>query len=330
LTLEDKTVLVTGATGFLGGTLAQRLAQDGVRVKALARSPQKGDFLRGIGNLEIVQGDITDAERMQQVIEGCDVVFHVAAALGGSLDDQRQVNVEGTRNVVMAAANTGIERIIHVSTIAVYGYRYNADITETTPVCPSAEPYSITKAEGESVVQAIAEQHDLSYTIVRPGMIYGARSNMWTRVMFRVARMKPTPFFGDGSGFVPAIHVDDLVDLICTMATHPAADGQIFNGTPDPAPTWREFLGAYAALAGHHRWLALPPALAYGATGAAALFSPAQSQRRALPEMARLMQKRITYKMTKARDLLGWQAQFDVHSGVEHCAPWLREQGLLP
>ncbi len=103
MTLTDQQVLVTGATGFLGGALALRLAADGVRVRALARNPRKAEFLRERA-IEVLEGDVTDREAMRQAVQGCRVVFHVAASLGGSYAQHRAVNVEGTRNVVHAAA----------------------------------------------------------------------------------------------------------------------------------------------------------------------------------------------------------------------------------
>jgi nucleoside-diphosphate-sugar epimerase len=251
MTQADNRVLVTGATGFLGGWLVNRLSADGVPVRALARRPDRDRYIKDLPHVEIVQGDITDGARMQEVIQRCSVVYHVAAALGGNIDHQRRVNVGGTRTVAEAAASVGVRRIVHVSTIAVYGYRNRADVTEDTPFDPGHDPYNITKAEAETALREVCAAHGLEYTIIRPGMIYGPRSNTWTRIMFRLARRKPTIFIGDGSGSAYPIHVDDVVDLMTVLASHDATPGEAFNCTPDPSPTWRDFLGAYSRLAGH-------------------------------------------------------------------------------
>ena len=81
MSLAGHQVLVTGATGFLGGALALRLAQEGAQVIALARRPQKVDYIKQQPNITIVEGDITDAERMKRVTQGCSIVFHVFAPL---------------------------------------------------------------------------------------------------------------------------------------------------------------------------------------------------------------------------------------------------------
>ncbi|MCC6803601.1 MAG: NAD(P)-dependent oxidoreductase, partial [Anaerolineae bacterium] len=149
----------------------------------------------------------------------------------------------------------------------------------------------------------------------------------WTGQLFRLARRNPTPFVGDGHGSVFPIHVDDVVDMTVTAAGHPAAANQIFNCTPDPSPTWREFLGAYSRLAGHDGWLAIRPSVLTPFAALVRLVSPRVSRARDLPDLLRFTQRDITFKMTKARDLLGWQPQVDLETGVAGCAEWLREQG---
>jgi nucleoside-diphosphate-sugar epimerase len=192
MTLSDQQVLVTGATGFLGGALALRLATDGARVRALARSPHKVAILRERA-IEVFEGDVTDREAMRQAVRGCRVVFHVAASLGGNYAQHRAVNVEGTRNVVQAAAFANVERFIHVSSISTYGYNYRGDVTEEMTLAPGADPYAITKAEAERVVR----EADIPYTMIRPGMIYGPGAVNWTGNLLKVARLNPTPFVGN-------------------------------------------------------------------------------------------------------------------------------------
>ena len=329
MSLAGRHVLVTGATGFLGGALALKLAQDGVLVHALARRPQKAGFINQQPNITIVEGDVTDAERMRQVTKGCSIVFHVAAALGGNIATQRPVNVDGTRNVMMAAADASVERVVHVSSIAVYGYTYNGDITEDFEQKPGHVPYNLTKSQGEAVVRQVGTQYSVPFSIIRPGMIYGPRSNGWTSTMFKLGKRKPTPFLGDGHGKTHTIYVDDVVDLMILLATHPAAVGQAFNCSSDPAPTWRDFLGGYSRLAGHNRWLGIPPVIMRPLAPLIELFLTLWGEPQELPILVDFLQASKTYKMTKARDLLGWQPKTDLQTGIDNCVPWLHEVGLL-
>lgn len=329
MSLQGRNVLVTGATGFLGGALALRLASEGTRVRALARRPEKGVFLRDIQGVEMVQGDITDAEQLRDPFAGCDLVFHVAASTGGTLEKQRTNNVLGTRNIADAAAHAGVKRLVHVSTIAVYGYRLSGDVTEDMSHNPGDDPYNITKSEAELELREIASRHNLPYSIIRPGMIYGPRSNMWTKNLFTLAKHRPTPFVGDGNGSAFPIYVDDVTDMMVVLATHPAAVGEAFHCTPDPSPTWREFLSAYARLAGHQRWLSIPPFVFKALASVVSTFAKPQTQAKALPDLLFMSQQQLTFKMTKARDLLNWKPTTDLEAGVQKCVPWLREQGLL-
>lgn len=329
MTLTGKTVLVTGATGFLGGALARCLARDGVQVKALARRPNRDRYIMDIPNLEIVMGDITDSARMDDIIQGCDIVFHVAAALGGSLQHQQTVNVEGTRNVITACAKNNVQRVVHISTISVYGYKYKGDVTEATLPNPGNDAYHISKYEAEQVIQKIGGQQNLSYSIIRPGMIYGAHSSMWTKTAFSLAKRNPTIFIGNGGGSAFPIYIEDVVDLAITCATHPNAHNETFNCTPDPSPTFREYLGAYSQLAGHHRWFGIPHILIRPFTLLISLLAPKHTPAKDLNDILTLLGTNITYRMDKAQDLLDWQPKTTLAEGIKACEPYLRDIGLL-
>ncbi|NDJ76582.1 MAG: NAD(P)-dependent oxidoreductase, partial [Chloroflexi bacterium] len=182
---------------------------------------------------------------------------------------------------------------------------------------------------GERVVRDVGAERGLSYCILRPGAIYGPRSGFWTRKLFRLARRRPGFFPAGGRGAAPVIHVDDLVDLCITAATHPGADEVTFNATADPAPTWREFLGYYSRLAGHGWLVGLPMwALWPVAYGRAALAKP-QTRAKDTPDLLVTATTCITYKITRAREQIGWTPSVSLEDGVQRCAPWLRELGLL-
>ena len=326
--LSNQQVLVTGATGFLGGALANRLIDDGVKVRALVRSPEKARYLAERG-VEIVQGDINDPTAVRRAVEGSPVVFHVAAALFGNLSVQYRANVEGTRTVMSAAAAAGVQRVVHVSSISAYGYNYPGDVTEEMTPAPGADPYVRTKLQSEQVVRQICGQRNIVHSIIRPGNIYGPRSGLWTGQLFKLAKLNPTPFIGDGSGHFHPIFVDDVVAMMVTMATHPAAENETFNASADPARTWREYIQGYSRLAGHQNWLALPVPLFHAFAGVAMLASRRDTMVRDLPDMLSLFLGQTTYKTTKARERLGWSAKVSLEEGIERCAPWLRKKGWL-
>jgi nucleoside-diphosphate-sugar epimerase len=324
-TLSGQPVLVTGATGFLGGALGRRLIGEGAHVRALVRAPEKAAWLRDLG-VELAAGDLTDAKSVARAAENAAYVFHAAVSYG-DLAAQTAVNVEGTRNLARASVHAA--RFVHVSTISWYGYGQRGAIHEDSPIHTAHDPYVRTKQAAESTLREIAAETGLSYSISRPGMIYGAGGAMWTRGLFQVARRRPMPFIGDGRGTCFPIHVDDVVDQLVTLATHPAATGEAFNCAPDPAPTWRAFMALYARLAGHDRWLAFPYPLFAAAANVMRPFGSHDSALRDLPMILHVFRANTVYTMDKARRLLDWSPRVDLESGIAGCAAWLREQGLL-
>src|SRR5690606_14698483 len=134
-----------------------------------------------------------------------------------------------------------------------------------------------------------------------------------------------TLFIGDGSGHVHPIYVDDVVDLMVLLATHPAAENESFNCAPDPAPTWREFLGGYSSLAGHQNWLGIPTLPVKILAPLIELVLTLRGEPQDVPALIPYAQSCATYKMDKARRLLGWQPKVSLKEGVHRCEPWLRE-----
>jgi dihydroflavonol-4-reductase len=142
------TVLVTGATGQIGGNICRLLAERGDRVRALVRRRGPADSLAGLG-VELVEGDVTAAISVQAAAEGVECVIHSAAVLGGAtqaIDEHRAVNVDGTRNVLDAAVAAGARRTVLLSTTTFFD-AHEAPLTEHSPLDPepSSDPYTVTK-----------------------------------------------------------------------------------------------------------------------------------------------------------------------------------------
>lgn len=323
------TYALTGATGFLGGHTLDRLLETGHSVRALVRSPDGAERLRQRG-VDVVTGQITDRAAAAQTFAGCDVVLHIAAALDGPYGVQHHTNVEGTRAVMHAAADAGVRRVVHVSTIAVYASPLHGSIDEDAPTVPGVYAYSVTKKLAEDVVCAAGAQRGIDWAILRPGMIYGPGARTWTEALFRLATAPVTPFPLGGQGRAQPIFVSDVIDLLLLLAGHPDASGRAFNCAPDPAPTWRDWLTAYARVAGTEpNWLPIPRWLIEALAGTAMLISPPASFLRELPDLTSFVTGDKTFSTARAR-ALGWSPRFDLMAGARACADWLRQRGLLP
>lgn len=326
--LQGKTVLVTGATGFLGGALVACLSQFDVTIRALVRRPNRDNYIKALPNVTQVQGDLSQPHTLQDAVKGCDIVFHTAVSYG-NLAEQTRINAEGTRDLAQVCADNHITRLVHVSTLASYGYKVRGKVTEDTPLVPSNEPYSLTKANAEAHLKAVAHQNALSYAIVRAGGIYGARSGMWTDRMFSVAKRKPLIFVGSGQGNAPLIHIDDLVDLLVLVATHPNAHNQAFHAVLPTSHTWREFLGAYAQLVNNDTWIGVPFGIVKFFASLISALAPTPSPAKTLAEVLEYANSAVTYDMNKAKNLLQWQPSLTLQEGIKRCEPYLKERGLL-
>ncbi|MCU0466682.1 MAG: NAD-dependent epimerase/dehydratase family protein [Anaerolineae bacterium] len=324
---KNKTVLVTGASGFVGGALARHLAGQGMTVRALVRDRAKAAYIDGVPGVELVDGDLGHELSLRKAVQGCAQVYHVAAALGGSPDHQTQVNVEGTRLLAAAAAQAGVQRFVHVSSIAIYGFGRSLPdvITEDTPPAPSNYAYTITKRAAEGVLRLIAAQTGMAYSIIRPGMIYGPRSNPWTVQMSALATRFPViPFIGDGRGHIAAVHIDDVVSMCALAGEHPSAAGQAFNCAADPGVTWRDFLTAYAKHSGRSgRWLGIPTGLVRLFMPLVKLTAPAGSIVKDMPAVLDHHLRPVVYSNEKARRVLGWQPHWPIEDGLTDAAAWL-------
>ena len=217
--------LVTGGTGFAGSHLVRRLLQRGDSVRVL--DSKEGCFsseLRHRG-AEIRLGTITDRCIVEEAVEGCDVVFHLAAAFRELKVRKRhywEVNVEGTRNVADTCLRLGTRKLVYCSTQGVHGNVQSPPGSEESPVAPE-DYYQYTKYEGEVVINEYVERGLCAVTL-RPTAIYGPGDPARFLKLFRVVNQGRFLMFGRGTTYYHPVHIDNLVDAF-ELAAEPAAPG---------------------------------------------------------------------------------------------------------
>lgn len=231
--------LVTGATGLVGSYLIERLLADGWETRALVRTAATGSELRRQG-VETIEGNVLDAHSLERAAAGCDAVFHAAATVtaSGGWDEYRRTNIDGTRNIIAAVRETGA-RLLHVSSVAVYGagerYRDGALTDEDSPLppLPDGAYYARSKRESEAMVLGAHARGEIWATAVRPDVIYGRRDRQFTPRIARLLRFGIAPVPGGGHTTLPIVHAANVTDAAVRAVAIDAAGGRAYNTAND-------------------------------------------------------------------------------------------------
>lgn len=326
--LSGKRVLVTGATGFIGQRLATRLlSEEGAHVTATGRNIDAIQQLAQMGaNLQ--RAHLLDFATAARLLEGQDLLFHVAAWLGprhGPAEDAWALNAYATEQLVRIAADSGVSRVILLSSIAVYGPPTRPIIDEAHPLdTQQSSIYGRTKAEGELRARKVAAEEDLELVIARPGVVYGPGSFGWSRRMVQFVRRGVPVIFGKGLGHAHPVFIENLIDGLIQAAAVPAAAGNAFNFV-DQSVTWRDWFGYFGAMCGR-KPRRLPLALAKVGLRLAPLFPLGLSIDR---DLFAYYNNRSQYATERARTLLGHAPRVSLREGMARTEAWLRREGEI-
>jgi nucleoside-diphosphate-sugar epimerase len=248
--LEGKSILVTGGTGFVGGRLVEKLVLgQRARVRVLVRNFGNASRIARFP-VQMVGGDITDEAVVQKAVQGCDVVFHCAHDFGLGRDPQRLMAVQGTRNVSLAVLREGAQRMVHVSTVAVYGPTLDGDLTESSPWQPSDHSYIRAKRAAERLVLGLHRQKGLPVVVLQPTTVYGPFCKPWTLRPINDLKTGLVPLVNGGEGYCNAVYIDDVVDAMILAATQSDILGETFLISGEKPITWKTFYSAFEAALG--------------------------------------------------------------------------------
>jgi nucleoside-diphosphate-sugar epimerase len=318
-------VFVTGAGGFIGRAVSERLRAAGAEVAGVdfAADPKRG----------IVGGDVSVPGPWQAAAEGADVVVHTAAIVSNAydLDESWRVNVLGTRNALDAAAAAGVRRFVHISSVRAFSdLGFPDGVDELHPVRPDGDPYVDTKIASEQVVLQAHAAGEVECAIVRPGDVYGPGSRPWTILPLEIIKSNRFLLPAMGRGIFSPVYVDDLVSGLLLAAEHPAATGQVFTiGGAGSVPA-KQFFGHYFRMLGKRGPICLPTSLAVAAASAAGAGERLRRRRTEINAASMLYLARPGgYSIEKARRLLGYEPRVDLDEGMRRTETWLREQQLL-
>ncbi len=313
--MTAKKIFLTGANGFVGRALLQRLLDDGQAVTAAVRSAGAVTEDRAMPFIYTALGDACD---WQGGLAGCDAVVHAAARVHVMNDPEadplaafRSVNVDGTLALARAAVEAGVRRFVFISSIKVNGEGTSPGQPYRAEDVPAPkDPYGISKLEAEEALLALARESGLEVVIIRPVLVYGAGVKANFRAMMHwVNRGVPLPL-GRLDNRRSLVALDNLVDLVSLCIAHPAASGQVFLVSDGEDLSTTALLQRMAAALGRSSRLLPVPAVALR-LGARLVGRPGIAER---------LCGSLQVDITKTRDLLGWTPPVSVDEALSKTA----------
>jgi len=242
-------LFITGATGFVGQGIVNRMSLDGHEMTTLLLPEEE---IPAWGSVRCIRGDITRPETLVNAMEGMDAVIHLAGAVGYGVSwkECRRLNVTGTDNVVRFAVLSGVRRFIHMSSVSVYGRVWGKPLNEESPMKKINDPYGDTKIEAEKIVRAYEKKGELDLTVIRPTMIYGPGDRLFLPKLIENLNTGRARIIGKGEHAVDAIHVKDAADFVGLILKRPDTIGRTYNLNHPDNPAWKEFIAAVAVALG--------------------------------------------------------------------------------
>jgi nucleoside-diphosphate-sugar epimerase len=247
----QKRILVTGASGFIGGHACEALAKTGAKVRAMVRKSSLVGQLEGV-DVEICQADLSDAKSLDRACKDVDVVVHTAAAVGsfGEWEHFYEVGVRGTERLIDAAHRNGATRFVHVSSIAAYGLKdHGGRVTEDSPFDRNPQPwnhYVREKVMSEDLLWDAHAAGKIQATSIRPSVVIGARDRNAIPRLVDLLKLPVTALPGRATNHFPVVTVEDCVDAIVRSVEQDVAIGRAYNVSGSRRIQLAEFFGLIA------------------------------------------------------------------------------------
>ncbi|MFI8849563.1 NAD-dependent epimerase/dehydratase family protein [Streptomyces sp. 891-h] len=323
-------VLVTGASGFIGGHLTRRLAERGHRVRVLVRPESDRSAFEDVADeIETETGDLDDLDSLARAAKGVSYIYNCAgmSADWGPWEDFHRANVQGARKVVEAAHLAGtVDRVLHVSTTDVYGYPKQPG-DESAACKDIGLPYNRSKILGERAVRKAAGETGVPVTIVRPVSVYGPRSKDFVIEIGNLLLQKQMLYIRGGKVPAGLLYVDNAVDAMIAAATSQETVDKAYNLRDPEQTTWRQYVEALAAGMG-----VKPPRLNLPASVATAAATASEKIYGALGITSRPILTRHTvhlfdrdqsYGIKRAQRDFGFKSPVGFAEGMRRTVAWL-------
>ena len=318
MNIKNARVLVTGAGGFIGSHLVEELVRQGAKVRCFVCYNSRNDpgLLKMLPyevreSLEIVRADLTSPEAVRQAVEGIEIVFHLGAIISIPYSyayprDVLETNVQGTLNVLLAARDAGVRRVVHTSTSEVYGSAQYVPIDEKHPLCAQS-PYAASKIAADKLAESFHFTYELPVVTVRPFNTYGPRQSDRAVIPTIIAQAltKSEVYLGATHPRRDLTYVSDTVAGFIAAACAENIEGETINLGCGQDISIGDLGHRIIDLVGRD------VKLVFDAT-------------RIRPQASEVQQ--LLSDNTKARELLGWQPQVSLDEGLQLTINWISNQ----
>jgi dTDP-glucose 4,6-dehydratase len=318
---KNKNILVTGAGGFIGSHLVETLVHQGAQVRAFARYNSRNDpgLLRllpaeVLANVEIVSGDLRDLSAVQNATQGMSHVFHLGALIAIPYSYQHpaevvETNILGTLNVLLAARDAGVERVVHTSSSEVYGTALRVPIDETHPL-QGQSPYSASKIGADKLAESFFCSYNLPVVTIRPFNTYGPRQSARAVIptMMTQALARGVIRLGNLDARRDFTFVSDTVAGFLKIAQTAHVEGETINLGSGEEIRIGDLARRIIALVGHPVEIQIDPT-------------------RLRPEKSEV--QRLISDNSRALQKLGWSPQVSLADGIQQTLDWIAEHALL-
>jgi nucleoside-diphosphate-sugar epimerase len=324
--------LITGASGFVGGHIADAVLRRGWPVHLIARPSSDLGRYENDANVKIFRGELTDAATVRQALQDVEAVIHCAAKVGdwGPIEEYRHANVEPLRALLEASKGHGLTRFVHVSSLGVYAARHHYGSDETMPLPERHfDSYARSKIEAEKLALQYYRDFGVPVVILRPGFVYGPRDRIVLPRTIQSLREGRVRYPGGGETLLNTIFIRNLVDAVLLALTADQAVGQTYNLTDGEPVTKRQFFEAIADAYGLPRpWRKPPLWLAWAVTWCIDRVARLRNQRQA-PRFNLTALKFLAYNLDfsidKARRELSYQPRVKFQDGMAETLAWYKE-----
>ena len=323
--------LITGATGFVGGHIAEACVRKEQALSAIVRSTSKVSELEKLGAI-LYRGELCDANLARQAVTEADVVVHCAAKVGdwGPIEPYREVNVEALRVLLEACKGQALSRFILMSSLGVYATRHHYGTDETEPLPRwHNDGYSQTKVEAEQLAMHYYNEWGVPVVILRPGFVYGPRDLTVMPRIISALRHNRLRYPGGGAAALNTIFVNNLVDAVFLAVQSEKAVGQAYNLTDGEFVSKRRFIGTIADRMSLPHPTRTPPLwFAYAVTWCAEKLAKIRGAKKAplfnFPRL-KFIGYNLDFSIQKAMDDLGYRPRVNFEEAIGETLDWYKK-----